>query len=175
MSSLPDAPPEEVMHTTFPEQIVNGMDLANHRPGYFTQDETSGHSSHLVSQNTKNIREELHGAPSYAEPSQSAPDHMMHYHHDMWKINTTPPPHAQDAAYALTATKGTTTYRSDYSSSSDSRHGSHDNGSSVHFSDSHPLSSSSSFTPINQNRSTAPFPSPLGVSRSALWSSRRAT
>lgn len=163
ISSLPDVSSEEVTHTTFPWQFVNGPDSANHRPGYFTQDKASGHSSHLVGQITKSIRGETNGAPSCAEPSGSAPDHMMHYHHDMWQINTAPPPppHSQDAAYALTATNGTTaSYRPDYSSSSDSHHGSHDSGSSVHFSDSHhPLSlSSASFTPINQNHSTAPFP-----------------
>ena len=154
MSSLLDAPPEEVMQTTFPEQIVNGTDLANHRPGSFAQDESSGHSSHLISKNTKNIRGGSDGVPSYAELPGSAPDHMMHFHHDMWKINTTPPPpRSPDAACALTATS---------------------NGSGD-FSDSHLSSPSASFTPINQNHSTAPFPSPSGVSRSALWTSRRAS
>ena len=154
MSSLPDAPLEEVMDTTSSWQFVSDSDVANHHPGSFTRDKISGHSSHLVSRVTKSIRAEPNGAPC-AEPSGSAPDHMTYYPPDMWKLNTTPP-HSQEAGYGPTAA---TTYRYDYSSS-DSHLSSHGGGAYVHFSDCHPSSSPSSFTPINQNGSTALFSSP---------------
>ena len=170
MFSPPDASPEEVMETTSSWQFFNSSDLANTGPRYFTRDKFSGHSSHLVSRVTKSIRGESDGAPPCAKPSESAPDHMMYYPHDMWKINTTPPPHSQEADYGPPAANGTTTYQYDYSSS-DSHHSSH-GGSYVHFSDHHHHpSSASGFTPINQNSSTAPFPSCSKVSRTALcWS-----
>ena len=138
MFSLPDVSPEEVVDTTSSWQFVNGSDLSNHRPGSFTRYEISEHSSHLVSRVTN----------------------------DMWKINTTPPPHSQEAGYGPPAAHGTATYRYDYSSS-DSHHSSH-GGSYVHFSDHHNPSSASGFTPINQNNSTAPFSSSSEVSRTAL-------
>ena len=159
MPSLPDASAEEVMHTTSSWRFFNSSDMANHNLGSFTRDEISGHSSHLVSRLTKSVRGEPDGAPSCAKPSGSAHDDTMFYPHDMWKLNTTPPPHSQEADYGPTAANDTTTYPYDYSNSSDSHHSSHDGGSCVHFSDCHPSSSSSSFTPINQNHSMTPFPS----------------
>ena len=146
------------MDTTSSWQFVGDSDLANHHPEHFTRDKISGHSSHLVSRVSKSIRAEPDGAPC-ANPSGSAPDHTMYHPHDTWKLNTTPP-HSQEAAgYGPTAANGTTTYRYDYSSS-DSHHSAHGGGAYVPFSDCHPSSSASSFTPINQNGSTAPFPSP---------------
>ena len=154
------------MDTTSSWQFVSDSDLANHHPGSFTRDKISGHSSHLVSRVTKSIGGEPDGTPC-AKPSGSAPDLIMYNPHDMWKINTTPP-HSQEAGYDPTAANNsTTTYRYAYSSS-DSHLSSHGGGGAyVHFSDCHPSSSPSSFTPINQNGSTAPFPSPK-VSGTAL-------
>ena len=159
MSSPPNTSPEEVLHTTPSWQFCDNSDLENHHLGSFTRDEFSGHTSHLVSRVTKRIQGESDGAPPCAKPSGSAQDHMMHYSYDMWKINTTPPPHSQEIDYGPTAANDTSTYPYDYSSSSDSHHSSHDGGSCVHFSDYHPSLASSSFTPINQNHFMTPFPS----------------
>ena len=164
--SLPDVSPEEVVDTTSSWQFVDGSDLSNHRPGSFTRYEISEHSSHLASRVTKSIPGESDGASQCPKPSGSAPDPITYYPQDMWKINTSPP-QSQESGYGPPAANGTTGYRYDYSSS-DSHHSSH-GGSYVRFSDHHhPSSASSGFTPINQNSSTAPFPSSSEVSRTAL-------
>lgn len=155
ISGLPDALSEGVMGATSPWQFSNGAEMANHHPGYLTRD------------NTKSIRGESIGASCADKPSEPGQDHMM-YHphpHEMWEIDP-PLPHPQEAGHGPTANG--TTYQYDYSSS-ESHHSSHGD-SYVPFSDRYPLStllSPSSFTPINQNNSTAPFPSSK-VSRTAL-------
>ena len=159
-SSLPDASSDEVMDSASSWQSFNTSDLANQRPGYFPRDKISGHSSHLVSRVTKGIRGELDGAPPQcAQPSGlSAQNQTMYHPHDTWRINTTPPPlHPREASYGPPAANGTTAFRYDDSSSSDSQL----SGGSYahhHLPDRYlPPPSTSGFTPINQHGSTAPF------------------
>ena len=173
MSVLLNASPDEVTDTTSSWQSFNSPDLANERPGYFTPDRIPAHSTHLVSQVTRSIRAEPDGDSPCPRPSGSAQDHMPYYPQDVWNLDTTPPSHCPDAAYGPSPANGTTTttYHYDYpSSGSDSHHGSDRGAPYVPYPDCQsPLSASSSFTPINGNRSTAQFPSPSSkVSGTAL-------
>ena len=152
MPSPPDASLNELMDATLSWQSSDSDSMHDN-----SGDNSTAPSSYLSSHDT----EDGPGDEDDISPTGSGEDHLFHYPHDIWQMNTTPPhnnPPADDGDDDNTWHDiSPSSHHHRYSSLNDSSI--FDEGSYVRFSDHHPSSAAiprdpSAFTPINEDYSS---------------------